>query len=131
MPYVQLDTLNRIIAIAEQNQGEGWVWQDDPVELYEPPRPNWQQFRASVLGNAAYIRIATSTPVAQALNPALVSMLFGFEQNPQTLPEIFNLWNAIASSAQPSETEIASLNQIAESCNMPFILDSNGLMIAS
>jgi hypothetical protein len=118
-------------------QYQAWL-QDHPdfdVSDHEPEplpsQPDWEQFRAMVLSHSAYFRIIGSNPQNQILNAPLTWSLGEVGRNPSILPDVANIWGAIAYNAAPTTAEIQQLNAIATSCNMPFRLDESGFMLIS
>ncbi len=90
--------------------------------------PNWEQFRAQMLMNGGYLRIVASNPLNQVFNAALVWKLGQLGSHPEMLGELANLWNAMAMNVVPTEQEATVFRTIAQSCNMPFLLNEQGLI---
>lgn len=93
-----------------------------------PPVADWAAFRMGLLTSPAYQRIGGHNSSTLALLPMLVSVGFLIDSDASKLLDFAATWNAIAAIAEPSTEEIASLNALAVTHNIPFTLDSEGLL---
>lgn len=91
-------------------------------------QPNWVQFRAQVSMHSAYLRLVVSHPQNGVLNDLLVPLLWGVGNEPELLPEVAAIWNAMENNVALTETEILQLNAIAAACHVPLRLTESGMM---
>jgi hypothetical protein len=99
------------------------------VTMPEPPTvPNWRSFRASLVMSSAYGRITGHNNQTLAILPVLVNVAFLLDSDALRAVEFAGLWNAIATIAEPTTEEITALNSIAATNNVPFQLNSEGLI---
>lgn len=92
-----------------------------------PPQPDWASFRFALLTSTHYVRITSAAPSAYV--SLLTNVAFLVDAQPEKLIELAGVWNAIATIAQPTETEIAALNAIGTATHTPFALNETGLMV--
>ena len=93
------------------------------------PDPEWNEFRAALYSNAAWMRVLNANPATASV---IVASLFQAAQNPSLLMEVTVLWNgAIEGMETPLSTEeINNLNAIAVSNHIPLRLDESGVMMS-
>jgi hypothetical protein len=110
-------------------------WPDDTpptiaeIEAVElPDAPDWKSFQTAITTSSAYMRICGHNGQTLAILPTLVYVCSLIESDPSRAAQFAGLWNAIATIAEPTTEEIASLNAIAAASNMPFTLNSLGLI---
>ena len=93
-----------------------------------PELPDWRSFRSALVMSSAYGRITGHNNQTLAILPVLVNVAFLLDSDASRAVEFAGLWNAIASIAEPTTEEIAQLNVIASANNVPFQLNSTGLI---
>jgi len=102
--------------------------EDDPP----PPAPNWATFRTELADNDTYLRvIAADVGRGMLLNLAVERLhaLSGAKYL-DGLMEVVTLWNRIVVSLTTplTQEEIGTLNNLSTTNNVPFALNSNGLL---
>jgi hypothetical protein len=78
--------------------------------------------------SSAYGRITGHNNQTLAILPVLVNVAFLLDSDALRAVEFAGLWNAIATIAEPTTEEITALNSIAATNNVPFQLNSEGLI---
>lgn len=95
--------------------------------IKNPPNPfpgaDWATFRGSVLSDPAVQRIALGNQTAW---PLMVLYLSQLSTHPERATDIAQLWSLMELNTPIQSDEIARLNTIAETCNVPLRLNDDG-----
>jgi hypothetical protein len=116
--------------------GPGDTW-DGQVCISPPPTdPDWLTFRMSMLADPGYQRVISLVDQIPSVNALLITPLVAaISQNPPYLGIVEQLWNHLISLPPsehlPTESEIQSWNQIAQTNCIPLAFLENGAITAA
>jgi hypothetical protein len=92
-----------------------------------PPAPDWESFRVRCA--IAALPITGFNSQTSALNSLLTVLLSRIDKEPDILPQVAQVWDAMCLTAKPNARTVGLLNGLCQMCNMVFRLDSAGNMI--
>ena len=105
------------------------IAQIEAIEAIEiPSAPDWRAFQSTITVSPAFMRIAGHSGQTLTILPTLVYVCSLIESDATRAVQFAGLWNAIAGIAEPTTEEIAALNALAATNNVPFQLNSAGLI---
>jgi hypothetical protein len=93
-----------------------------------PATPDWRSFQTAITVSPSFMRIAGHNGQTITILPTLVYVCSLIESDATRAVQFAGLWNAIATIAEPTSDEITALNSIASASNVPFQLNSAGLI---
>lgn len=115
------------LAAAEQLAEFAQLELNDQFIVPAPPVPDWENFR--VRCSIAALPITGFNSQTSALNSLLTVLLSRIDKEPDILPQVAQIWDAMCAIAKPSATTVRTVNGLCQAHVMVFRLDSVGNMI--